>query len=94
MREVLTQSQQTGDEFKASLGIAQVLLTNAQSGETYKFQVRSKLDSTWVDTDVEFTANGVQTFYVSSEFLYRMIAEAPGGIGARAFLTELGYDSA
>ena len=80
---ILESTQQNGEPFKAGNGLSQVILVGAVSGEDYTLMVRIDEGSAWVDTDVSFSGDGIQTSYTNKDFEYRMSTTATG-VGAAA----------
>ena len=90
MTAILKSTEQTGEEFVGAEGLGQVLLHSAVATKNYTLQIRSKIDTVWVDTDVIFDGVGLQTFYSSPDWVYRMVAEDAASVGAVAYFTNIG----
>lgn len=80
---ILESTQQNGNPFKAGNGLSQVLVVDAVASSDYTLQVRINSDYAWVELDVSFSDDGVQTFYSNKDFEYRFITDA-AGVGATA----------
>ena len=90
MSQILESTEQVGRTFTGFAGLGQILLHGAISGKSYTLQANSGVDIIWVDTDVSFDGNGLQTFYTVPDWKYRMSAEDAASIGAQAFFKILG----
>lgn len=79
---ILTATQANGRVFKMGGGPWAIKLKN-HAGGTWVLQVRTpgETDADWVDTDVDFTDNGIKFYNSSNEFEYRM---SGGSLGATA----------
>ena len=86
VRQILTATQTTSDEFNSPGTIVAVIMTS-HSGGTWKLQVKAP-DDTWVDDDPKFTKNDVLYFYCTSGLLYRLTG---GTAGATAWLVSTAY---
>lgn len=73
---VLTDTQTTGDEFVLDGGPA-VAILDGHSGGTWTLQVKGPSDD-WVDTDVEWTANGIFAFMAAPGATYRVTGGTAG----------------
>lgn len=81
MEKVLDAAQTTSDVWISS-GRNGIIILTGHAGGTWTLQIQAP-DGTWVDTDVTFTANGVQTnFYTVPGFSYRLTG---GSAGASAW---------
>ena len=90
MSQILKDTEQVGQVFTGFAGLGQILLHSAVAGKSYTLQVNSGVDNVWVDTDVSFEGDGLQTFYTVPDWVYRMSGEDLASVGAEAFFTILG----
>ena len=80
---VLEATQQTGRTFRVSGPVGQIILRLHQGG-TWTLQVQAP-DGEWVNTDIIWTSDGVQSFDSQLEWLYRLNG---GNSGAMAWFTD------
>lgn len=93
-----------GREFRAGTGLSQItLFTINAAGIEYTLQVKSPEDpifdipfasenEKWASTDVIFDGAGIQTFYTSKDFIYRLsiVPQSPSIAGSIAFYVLIG----
>ena len=86
--KVLESTQTEGPAFQVRGG--QYQLVCGYGTTTVKLQVQKPESdpAEWIDTNQEFTADGVKAFWLSSEDTYRVINAAAGG---EAWLSPLQY---
>ena len=88
---VLEADQQTGAEFRPS-GKEEMILLAGHVGGTWVLQVKTP-DGEWINTDVDFTNDGIKAFMSTPNFAYRMNTDDAANVGARAWATGSNYQS-
>lgn len=87
-KQILLDSQATGEEFKP-IGGPMVILLSGHVGGTWTLQIETP-NGVWQDTAITFAANGDQGFRLSPELTYRLTG---GTIGAEAWLVTVDKQS-
>ena len=84
--QVLSDTQTTSEEFRFSGKVGFVILSGYTSG-TWTLQVEAP-DGSWIDSDINFTGNGIKSFDSTHSLNWRLTG---GDAGAEAWVSDDDY---
>ena len=75
-RKILSSTETEGSAFRGQ-GLVGIILLTGHSGGTWTLQVRDP-DGTWVNTDITWPSDGIQSFDSQRFFDYRLTGGTAG----------------